>query len=71
MIKNQFSRLMQVKEREEGRLIPYREIAQATGLSPKTLVKWSYGRVQQYDAVGIEALCRYFECGIAELLVLE
>ena len=71
MISSQFKALLKHKEGKEGRLIPYREISQVTGLTGQTLIQWQYDRVHRFDAKVVEALCGYFECGIGDLLVLK
>jgi DNA-binding Xre family transcriptional regulator len=59
------------REAETGRRLSYREVAEATGISPTTLVRWSTGQAGRFDATTVQALCDYFQCAVGELIVLD
>jgi putative transcriptional regulator len=68
-VHNRFTELLALKECKEGRRITFREIARETGVHESTLSNWAK-QVSRFDADTIEALCKFFECGIGDLLIL-
>jgi transcriptional regulator with XRE-family HTH domain len=67
-ISNNFARLLEEKQRRENRYIPLSEVAQATGITRRTLYKWQNNTVTRYDPNVIDALCEYFKVSLTELL---
>ena len=59
------------REAELGKRITYRDAAAATGISAATLSRWASGDVDRFGAVTIQALCKYFQCQVGELILLE
>jgi DNA-binding Xre family transcriptional regulator len=68
---NQVPRLMAQKQYKENRVISTTEVVTATGLSRATVLSWIKGEVTRFDKDAIIAFCRYFECGVGDLLTLE
>ncbi len=69
MIRYRFRELLAEKERQEGRRIPLREISEATEVGVGVLS--SLGSPQRRIVTNtryLEAVCRYFGCGIEELV---
>jgi putative transcriptional regulator len=57
------------KEEREKRKLTYEEMEQATGLAPGTLARFlKHDPLERFDGKVISALCRYFGCGIGDLL---
>ena len=68
MIRSHFEELRRAKGRREGRRITYAVIAQATGLSHGTLSRLNNGTFNAVEVGTMEALCRFFECRLGDLL---
>lgn len=66
---NNFARLLEQKEKQEGRYIPLAEVAEKTGVTRKTLYRWQSNTVDRFDTHVIDALCEYFGVEMNELLV--
>ena len=62
MIRSQLSRLMGEKR---VRII---DVARATGISRNMLAKLYYDRARRVDLADLATLCRYFSCGVGDLL---
>lgn len=58
----------QVKENE---MLDISTLAKRTGLSRTTLYKWVNGDLDQFRADTIEALCKFFDCQVGDLLYVE
>lgn len=72
MLKFKLAHLLRRKEEQEGRIISWREISEATGISPSVLSSLASPRLgASTNTRFIEALCRFFECGPGELIELE
>ncbi len=67
-ISNNFAALLQKKQDKEHRFIPLAEVAQATGITRKTLYQWEKNHLTRYDPKVIDALCEYFGVTLSELL---
>jgi DNA-binding Xre family transcriptional regulator len=68
--------LMQRKTISEGRdprynPITHLELSQRTGIPQTTISRWVGNRVDRVDLSILETLCRYFECGVEEILVFK
>lgn len=59
-INNRFGILLAEKRGQEKRNIPLSEVAEATGLPPKTLFAWANNTVTRFDVHVINAICQYF-----------
>jgi putative transcriptional regulator len=68
---SQVPRLMGEKQIRENRLINAVTLARETGLSRPTIYKWIRNDLKRFDEESIVALCKYFNCDIADLIVLE
>lgn len=65
------TRLMLARSHAEGRMIPLREVSQATGISVSVLSSLASERPGiTTNTRFVEALCRYFRCQPGELLEL-
>lgn len=71
MVTNRFGELLAEKQRVEKRSISLDKAAEESGVAKITLIAYKKNRVTRYDSSIINRLCRYFNCGIADLLVLE
>lgn len=63
--------LLTQKEQRENRRIKNVEIAQATGISIPTILRWIRGEVTKFETPVLESICNYFECDIGDLLYFE
>ena len=63
--------LLAEKEHRVKRRIPLTEVSEETKLNWKTLQGWANNSITRYDAPVIEALCKYLECEVGKLIVLE
>ncbi len=64
--------LLAEKELKERRRITQGEIAQVTGLRQPTISTWLGPRpIKRLDAETVIALCRYFDCGLSDLVDLD
>jgi len=68
MIQSQLGVLIAKKERDEGRRWTYDDIKEATGLSATTIHRLVRGTSKMYAANTLDALCRFFKCGVGDLL---
>lgn len=62
MIRCHLSRLMGEKR------VRVSDVARVTGISRNMLSKLYYDRAQRIDVSDLEKLCRFFSCGVADLL---
>ena len=68
---SQVLRLVSEKQIQENRVINTATIARETGLSRLTVGSWLRNEVKRFDEESIVVFCKYFECDIGDLLVLE
>lgn len=66
-INNRFSVLLAEKRVQAKRNIPLSEVAEETGLPPKTLIAWANNTVTRFDVHVIDAICQYFSVQPGEL----
>ncbi len=59
-VNNKFAILLAEKRVKERRNISLVEVAEATGISRKTLYAWENNTVTRFDVPVINALCEYF-----------
>lgn len=69
MIRFKLPELILEAERRAGRRISLREIAEATGMSRQALANLaSRERAVVTNTAHVEAICRFFRCGVANLI---
>jgi putative transcriptional regulator len=68
---SQVVKLISEKQIRENRVINAATIARDTGLSRLTVGSWLRNEVKRFDEEPIVAFCKYFECEIGDLLILE
>jgi putative transcriptional regulator len=66
-VNNRFAVLLAMKRMNERRNIPLAEVADETGLPPKTLFAWQNNTVTRFDVHVINAICKYFGVQPGEL----
>lgn len=66
---NRIKILIAEKELREHRKLPYRTIADETGISLSTINDYLNQNIGRYDKRVLEAFCRYFNCQPGDLLV--
>lgn len=69
-VKNRLIELMGEKQMKEGRSINASTVARETGLTRQVVSKWARGEVSEFRADMVEELCKYFKCGIEDLLYI-
>lgn len=70
-IKNRIKILIAEKEIRENRKLTMRIIAQESGVSTNSLVAYTNQDVVRFDAVVLDAFCKYFNCGVGDILFYE
>jgi putative transcriptional regulator len=70
-IKNRIKILIAEKEIRENRKLTMRIIAREAGVSTNSLVAYTNQDVVRFDAVVLEAFCKYFNCGVGDILFYE
>lgn len=70
-VSNRFAILLGEKITKEKRNISIAEVARSTGIAARTLLVWYNNQITRYDKPVIEALCKYFECDVCQLIVCE
>lgn len=68
MIRYLLQDLLAKKSFLEGRRIEWQEVAEATGIHRVTLSKIVNHRGYNSTTTNLDRLCRYFDCGVAELI---
>lgn len=68
MIRSKLNLLREQKALDENRKLPLRVIAEETSLAFGTLQAISSGRFRGVQNDTLETLCKYFECGVGDLL---
>jgi DNA-binding Xre family transcriptional regulator len=63
--------LMAEKQMRENRRINASIIAREAGLSRPTVAHWVKSDFKRLDEETIITLCKYFQCGLGDLLTLE
>ena len=69
-IRNNFRKLHKTLEAQHNRNITYAEITEVTGIAASTLSSYAQDNVSLYNASTLARLCRYFDCGIDDLLYI-
>jgi len=69
MIVCKLRRLRFEKEEATGQKLTYERLTEETGLAPSTLSRLlKPGAIDRIDGNTLDALCRYFNCGVGDLL---
>ncbi len=68
MIISHVKALIARKEQLEKRPITYRTLSAETGLSTTSITKLARGSFVNVGKSTIDRLCRYFDCGVGDLL---
>lgn len=68
MIRSKLKRLRVDKEERERRKLTYKTISSETGLSEGVLVRLMNSKFDRVEVPTLDALCRYFDIGIGDLL---
>ena len=68
MIRSRLKRLRLDKEETEGRKLSYKVICEETNLSEGVIVRLMNSQFDRVDAGSLNALCRYFGCGVGDIL---
>ena len=68
MIRSNLDLIRVQKERREGRKLPYRVIADETGLSQGVLVRLMGQGFDKVEKGTLNTICTYFGCSVGELL---
>ena len=71
VVQNRFLELLAQKARREGRKITRRQAAKETGISLTSVQNWSANTVRQFHSHQIAVFCKYLDCTVDELLVIE
>jgi DNA-binding Xre family transcriptional regulator len=61
--------LHSLKEANEARKIPYREIHAKTGIAESAISAWMNNKVKYYDANTIDRLCEFYDCEPGDLII--
>lgn len=67
-INTRFRLLLEEKSKREGRDISLQDVEAATGISRQSLYAWKNNTLERYEANTIDALCKYFEVDLGQLL---
>ena len=70
-IKNRFKILIAEKEMRENRKLTLRTISQEIKVSTNSLTAYAHQDVVRYDAAVLGAFCKYFNCGVGDILFYE
>ena len=69
MIYSKVRHLRFQKEERDGVKLTYETLGRATGLSPNTLARLLKREpIDRIDGQTLDALCRYFECNVGDVL---
>jgi putative transcriptional regulator len=71
MIRSRLKLLIAEKAHRERRKLSYRVIEQETDVPASTLSRLAENKIRRFEAETMSALCKYFECGIGDILQYE
>lgn len=63
--------LLAERQRQIGKRVSIRSVAQATGLNEYTVRGFANDTLSEYPRRAITALCRYLDCTPGDLLILQ
>lgn len=67
-MRNRLQTLIGLKGDAENRRIDVRTLSDETGVSRQTIYSWLDHKTQRFDAPVLNAFCKYFRCGVGELI---
>ncbi|TXH41595.1 MAG: XRE family transcriptional regulator [Desulfurellales bacterium] len=70
-LKTRLVELMAEKQKKTGKIITQADIAREVKMSPATISRWVHGDLDRIDVPTLLELCKYFNCRIEDLLVVE
>jgi putative transcriptional regulator len=70
-VRNRLLSLISEKQAQTNRRITQEEVANAVGLSRQTLNKWVTNKVESYPKDTLDKFCKYFDCGVGDILIYE
>lgn len=70
IVRNNFVKLLKLKEADLGRNVTYQEITDATGIAASTLSSYAQNNVRLYDVTTLGRLCGFFNCELSDFLEL-
>ena len=68
MIRSRLKRLRLEKEEAEGRKLTYKVIGEEASLSEGVIIRLMNSQFDRVDTASLNALCRYFNCEVGDLL---
>jgi transcriptional regulator with XRE-family HTH domain len=68
---NRVAELISIKNRRDNRRWKIEEIAEATGLMPKTVHAWLHNSVRRFDEKQLLAFATFLEVEVSELLTTQ
>lgn len=69
-MKSNLAVLLAERQRQTGKRLSIRALAQATGLNEYTVRGFANDTLSEYPRRAIDALCRYLDCTPGDLLIL-
>ncbi len=70
-MRSQLRLLLAAKEQREGRSISLREVVRTTEVPISTVYGMANNTIRRVPLDELGALCRYFDCGVGEMLMME
>ncbi len=72
MFKSKLSILIAEESRRRGKKLQLKDVAEATGISPVALTRWTSGRgMSRLDGVTTFQLLKFFNVGLSDLVDVE
>lgn len=68
-VTNRLPELMGRKAANENRRITLAVVAKESGVKHNILMRWYRNQIKVFDARIAGRLCRYFDCGVGDLLI--
>lgn len=68
-VSNRLFQLIKDREKETGKPLEITALSEATQVSRQAIYQWLKGDAKIYHQKAINAFCRYFDCGVGDLLV--
>jgi DNA-binding Xre family transcriptional regulator len=70
-VRNRLLELVTEHERQIGRRMRLKDIAEYIGVANHTITSWMRNEVSRFDDVMVVGLCNYFDIDIGDLLYFE
>ena len=71
MIGSRFGYLLRRKRKADRKHYSLHEVARQTGLAYTTVYYWYLGDIRSFHAETLYSLCKWLDCSIADILVIE